>query len=605
MRAGKRARHILVSGAVAGAMVAIGLSAATASGAVTSHKVQNKTIIFAEAPGANPNYILPYDGCNFFSVDNINQFQELMFRPLYWFGLGSSAAEVPSLSIGNPPAESAAGKTWTLTVKPWNFAAGGKVAGLNVKFFLNLYKADPADNCGYNPGYGIPDDLTNVTSAGQKVTLTFGVHTVQNKLWMLYNNLSQITPFPISWDTTAGHKCANGAYNAPATNAACVAVAHALQARAGHVNTYATSFWQNGDTGPWKLVKFDALGNASFVPNPKYSGPVKAQVAHFQEKAYASDAAEENDLGRNAIQLGFLDPTYLTCCASAPGHVGPQVPFLNSTYKLVSGTEWGFNYAALNFNDPEIKQLYIRQALAYGIDQTAILKSIDKGYGNNTWSPDPYNMTHSLGTTPADPYPTSATSWHTGLSLLEAHGWTMSSGNLFCTSPGTGAGECGAGIGNNAALKVTLIYLTTASCPSCAETFNAETTNWNSEGFQVVSSQGTFNNVVVGCVTGTFQICSWGGGWIYAPDYEPTGESLFATGGGFNIGNYTDPTMDADIHATDFGTANLTAFGAYAAQQLPVLYQPTAAGTGEVSKALKGLQPPNPLGDLMPEYDHY
>ena len=53
------------------------------------------TIAFAEAPGANPNFIFPYLGCAYSSVNNINQFQMLMYRPLYWFGLGASTAFVP------------------------------------------------------------------------------------------------------------------------------------------------------------------------------------------------------------------------------------------------------------------------------------------------------------------------------------------------------------------------------------------------------------------------------------------------------------------------------------------------------------------------------
>ncbi len=51
---------------------------------------QEQSIYFAEGPGANPNYIFPYMGCAYFSVSNINQFQFLMYRPLYWFGLGAS-----------------------------------------------------------------------------------------------------------------------------------------------------------------------------------------------------------------------------------------------------------------------------------------------------------------------------------------------------------------------------------------------------------------------------------------------------------------------------------------------------------------------------------
>src|ERR1019366_4227321 len=57
------------------------------------------TITFVEGPGANPNWIFPFESCQYCSVDNINQFQDEMFRPLYWFGVGGSVALVPSLSM--------------------------------------------------------------------------------------------------------------------------------------------------------------------------------------------------------------------------------------------------------------------------------------------------------------------------------------------------------------------------------------------------------------------------------------------------------------------------------------------------------------------------
>ena len=44
------------------------------------------TATWAELPSALPNYIFPFMSLAFFSVTNINQFQYLMYRPLYWFG---------------------------------------------------------------------------------------------------------------------------------------------------------------------------------------------------------------------------------------------------------------------------------------------------------------------------------------------------------------------------------------------------------------------------------------------------------------------------------------------------------------------------------------
>ena len=53
----------------------------------------------------------------------------------------------------------------------------------------------------------------------------------------------------------------------------------------------------------------------------------------------------------------------------------------------------------------------------------------------------------------------------------------------------------------------------------------------------------------------TWEIENWGGGWIYSPDYYPSGEVLFQTGAGSNSGSYSDPTDDKLIKETDFGDA--------------------------------------------------
>ena len=91
------------------------------------------------------------------------------------------------------------------------------------------------------------------------------------------------------------------------------------------------------------------------------------------------------------------------------------------------------------------------------------------------------------------------------------------------------------------------------------------------------------------------------------PNYDPTGETLFAVGGGFNVGDYNSPTMTADIKATDFGHSNLTGYATYAAQNLPVLYEPEATPTGEIIKTLHSKIgfAGSPILNFMPEYYYW
>src|ERR1700678_2718614 len=93
-----------------------------AGASVSSVEEPSGTITFAEAPGAAPDWIFPYTGYQDFSASNINQFQELMYRPLYFFGLGATSAYVPSLSLADTPVLANDNKTIILNLKGWRFA---------------------------------------------------------------------------------------------------------------------------------------------------------------------------------------------------------------------------------------------------------------------------------------------------------------------------------------------------------------------------------------------------------------------------------------------------------------------------------------------------
>lgn len=582
-------------------------------GVLTSSKkasTTGQTVSFAEAPGANPNYIFPYMGGQYFSVDNINQFQQLMFRPLYWFGLGGSVAVVPKLSLAQMPVFSNNNKTVTITMKGWKFADGQTVNAQSVMFFLNMYKADPTSYAGYNPGFGIPDQVSSATGHANTVTLTF--KTSVNPNWLLYNYLSEITPFPNAWDrvsATTTSTCATGAYGTPVTNTACKAVEKYLDAQSSKVSNYTDTMWQSGVDGPWRLTFMDNLGNVTFQPNPMYSGPQKAQVKFVKEVPFTSAQAEQSALQSASVDIGFVDPTILTSPAPAPGKAGPNWPAIANTYDIYAGTPWSFNYAPFNFSSANptsaaIHQLYIRQALQLALDQVGIIKKVDKGYGVPTYSPLPPNTPASISDPVANPYPYNKAR---ATALLASHGWKIQNGVQTCVNPGTAANQCGAGITRGYTLNFKIVWA--SGSPSLDDTFNAEIADWASIGIKFAHSTGTFNTVIADCTSSKqhYELCSWGAGWIYAPDYYPSGETLFTTTGGFNPGGYSDPTMNRLINATTFGTAKLTQYATYAAEQLPVLYQPNPVTPIEVIKTLKSTIgfTPNPLANFMPEYYHY
>jgi peptide/nickel transport system substrate-binding protein len=596
--------------AVLGATFALTLAACGSSGSQSgSGNSMSKSINFAEGPGAAPNYILPYMACAYFSVSNINQFMFEMYRPVYWFGLGASTAVQYPLSMANAPTFSNSNKTITFTMKGWKFSNGQTANAESVMFFLNIYKAQPTQYCGYNKGFGIPDQLASATGSGNTVTLNFKAPVSPN--WILYNYLSELSPMPEAWDIThagaaAGSGgCAAGAFGAAATDTACSNVLKFLQAEAAKKTTYTNSMWQVVD-GPWKLASFDGtIGNATFVPNASYSGPQKAQVGHVYLRAYTTTSAAEQDLYNGTLQIGYVDPSVLPGPAPSIGQVGPNVPSLVGKYNLMTGTPWSFNYAPLNFapSDPKgvvLKQLYVRQALQYGVNQAYIIKRINKNYGVVTCSPIPPNTPSTISANIPCPYTYSLAK---AKALLTEHGWQIVNGVQTCERPGVGHTECGSGIAAGTTLNFAFIW--SSGTPQLDTTLAAEIAAWNTIGISFTHSTGTFNDLVAQCSGGTFQVCMWGAGWIYAPDYYPSGETLFTPGGSFNPGSYHSDTMNGLIQASVTQKIPLTAYGTFAATDLPVLFEPNSAPIAEYAVSLKGVQPLNPLQNFMPEYLHY
>ena len=599
-------------GLAAGALT-LGLVAPSVSGAATP----SGTLTFAEGPGANPNYIFPFMSCTYFSVSNINGFQDLTYRPLYWFGTGAAATYNPSLSLAANPVMSNGNKTVTITTKGWKFKSGQTINAQSVMFFLNLYHAEKTNYCGYNAGYGIPDQVKSVTSGGNTVTINFTGPVNPN--WILYNYLSEITPFPDTWDVSAAgtaSTCATGTYGAAATDAACTAVFNYIvgktgQGIAGKLTTYANSFWQSGASGPYILTSFDNLGNATFEPNPVYGGPQKSMVAKVVEIPFATTAAEQVALREGKVDLGYVDPTNLTS-SGTPTKPGANWSAVASRYNLEVGAPWSVDYAAYNFNpkNPEAKflnQLYIRQALQMTVNQPQIIKQVYKGYGYQQINVLPPNTAKAIAgnASTKNPYPYNPTK---AKALLTSHGWDLSSGSAVCAKPGTAANECGAGISKGNTLTLTMEY--GSGIPSLQTQVATEVSEWNTLGIVAKTLAEPFDKVVGDCVSNSasWSMCLWGAGWIYAPDYYPSGEWGFVPGASFNIGDYNNPTMTAIIKTTTFGTANLTQYAKYFEQQVPVLFQPNAFTPGEVKKTV-GVHDigftPNPLQNFNPEYFYF
>ncbi len=570
---GRRYRGLTVL-AVAAALAAsvAGCTKAASPGAgPTGKPVTGGNVTFAESPGTPPNYIFPLDALQYFSTNNINQFQYLMWRPLYWIGDGSSITLSESRSLARPPVYSHGNTVVTINLKPYKWPDGKPVTSRDVVFWINLLTANKLNWGEYAPGF-FPDDVTKVTAPTlSQVVLT--LNGAVNQQWFTQSELTQLTPLPQhAWDKTS---VSGKVGNYDTTTAGARAVYKFLDSQSRDLGSYATNpLWQVVD-GPWRLASFSPSGLAKFVPNKAYSGPVKPKIASFAEVPFTSEAAEYNALRAGQLTYGYIPAT----------DIAQKSLIVGQGYQVQPWYLWSMNIVPINFNNPTVgplfRQLYVRATMQSLIDQKQYVKAILKGYGAVENGPVP--------TLPATPYLTPALrngpyaySVTRARSLLREHGWTVPpNGTSTCAKPGTAAGQCGAGIARGAQLSFTIAYA--AGVTSIGQEMQAWKSALSLVGIRLNLAQQPAGNIfstMTPCSPHSaackWQMSYWGTGWEFAPDYYPSGEVAFSTAAIGNWGSYTNPVMDSKIKATTTknGLGVFHDWADFATQQLPMLFMP-------------------------------
>jgi peptide/nickel transport system substrate-binding protein len=333
------------------------------------------------------------------------------------------------------------------------------------------------------------------------------------------------------------------------------------------------------------LSAFTSDGEATFVPNRAYSGSPKPSISKFVELPFTSDTATFNEIrasGPSAVTIGYIPPTD-----------APEASSVTSEgYVDNKGSMYGFNFFPLNYNNPQVgpifKQLYFRQALQHLVDQSGWINAFLGHAATATASPVPVAPPSPLVSVSSStgPYPFSVSA---ASKLLSQNGWkVVSGGTTTCKKPGTGKGECGAGITSGKPLTFSLVYATgSTSLASEMNDLGAQakkvgiTINLISRTASSVSSEATpCTPKQAAC---TWQAANWNSGWVYADPYLPTGEVLFSAGASTNFGSYSNPEASTLINDTISAPAAqetklLSEYANYMAKQLPVIYQPTLIG---------------------------
>jgi len=590
-------------------------SSSSPSGSTSGTPVKGGTATVALPPSVTYSWIWPFYSITNAGVYNDNQFQYLMYRQLYMFGnnTNTSVSVNYPLSPANPPDFTNGGKTLVINMKGWKWSDGETVNAQSLIFFLNMAKAEKSNWDAYVPGL-LPDNIVSYKATGPN-QVTMQLNSAYSSIWYTYNQLAELTPMPLAWDVTSlGAKAGSGgcATDSAADGwAKCKAVYTFLTAQSKIASTYATSpLWSVVD-GPWKLSSFNTDGNVTIVPNKDYSGSPKPKLSAIKFVPFTSDAAEYTALKTGSVDIGYI-PTADLPQKPANSYL-PSVNPLGSSYNLEPFLDYGIQYSQPNFNNPQVghlvRQLYIRQAMQYAEDQPGISKEIWRGYATPDAGPVPTVPSNQFE--PAierenggqGPYPFNPAK---AKSLLTGHGWSEVGGVMQCQDPS----ECGKGITKGEQLKMTFVYSTGVAAATA--TYEAIKSEESQVGIDVTLVGQSFNTIIGESAPCTpmgpkcnVQVFSYGGWGFDGPGFEPTGESLFATGAGSNSGNYSDPTMDKLIQETHTSNS-LSVFDKYATygtEQLPFMWvpEPEPYAVQAVSSTLKNVTF-SPLFTMFPEY---
>ncbi len=584
--------------------------------AAVVYRPRGGTATVAYLSGAGPNWIFPFGWLAYYSVNNYQDFIDLMYRPLYVFGGNSDSVTVNyPLSPAEPANFSDGGRTVSITLKDWSWSDGEKVDAQDVVFWLNMDEAEKLNFFGYVKG-GIPDNIVSYRATGPR-TVQLRLNRPYASDWFTGNELAQITPMPLAWDVTkpgAAPGSGGCARDSAADHwARCKAVYGYLTTMSKNTRSYAASAapWSVVD-GPWRLSSFRLGGNLTFVPNRLYSGPLKPALAKLRLVSYDSETAVFDALRDGQVDVATIPQANLP--AKPVGQALPGSNPVGKNYDLQPAYTFSVNYYTLDFqygrDAPMFRQLYFRQALQELTNQDAIAEKMDRGYAVATaggvpseppsqWASSAMAGHHGAGPYPYDPAKAKA--------LLAAHGWADIRGTLSCERPGTADDECGASIarGERADLGVAVDSTGTPYLAATMWTVGAELAG---AGIHISPE---FPESLLSPVPCTPKACTTAmiylGYWTFnGPGYEPSGEPLFQTGAEWNYGDYSSPAMDALIRAVQTSNS-LTVFHDYAnytASQLPVIWMPVPYSVVAVSAKLRGVTQ-SPLGSFFPEYWYF
>ncbi len=489
-----------------------------------------------------------------------------MYMPLLWINRTDQISYAKSIASGISISHH--DTVFTISMKPsWHWSNGQPVTAQNVLFDWSLIKAassssSPLPYC-FAGGGGVPNGWKSVTAPNSH-TVVVTTKTSVNPVWFEHNALAQLVPVPSVWQKYSNM--------------------HRELSWIQSIGSAPNNAVYKVVDGPYKISKAVTDQYWTYVANPAFSGIDKPQIQTVTYHYETSSANLFAQLRRGALDIGSL-----------PLSLYSQRHQLTS-YHLVKQQLFAYFFMTLNFRPNAnsigglFNKLYIRQALQMGINQPAIIQSIYHGLAEPTLGPVPRYPANAYFDSAVHGY---AYNPQAGRKLLEKHGWSMVNGVMTR---------------NGQKLEFPLLFATGST--SRTNMMQLVKSAWAQEGI-VVHLQSMAPSAVGPIVGSAANSSKWAvdgnGGWIYVPDYYPTGGELYLPGAGFNRGGYNSSTMTRLIRQTYAGgtptqiKARFDAYQVYAASQLPDLWIPTPESIAEVRNIVHGMQSNyNPIMALTP-----
>ncbi len=468
----------------------------------------------------------------------------LLYRPLVWVGADDRLDTERSLAarIESEPD----GKTFRITLKPYRWSDGVPVRASDAVFTWSLIR-ELGPLFAFAGQGGLPDRVESMTAPDDR-TLVVRLKQRTNADWFTLNALSVIAPLP------------QHAWGAPT----------------------AADLWRHQADpashrvvdGPFRLDRVVPGRYAVFVPNPLYGGhpaQIGRLVVDFLTGASPLHAVESGE-----VDMANLPPVLAGRIPARPG------------WRAVAMSESFGNRAMLLNLRPDrlafLRDVRVRQALTDAADQPAMIRLVYRGHAAEARAfvpPEPPTwLAPALAEAPVRDDPALAAR------LLDAAGWI--------------AGADGIRRKNGAVLAFSV--LVSIANAEAIEELQVLQRNLRAIGVAITVrpvADAALGATVLGggdWDAAIFGFTRWG---------VPDGAGFFDTGGGYDVGGYSDPGMDRRIAATasESGTAALFDYETYEAAQQPWNVLPEGGYVLLVSDRVRGLADfLNPMGFWSPEY---